>query len=600
MASSPLPPRLRLAALTALDADQRWGPDLLPLLLTCRGAQDDDELLRLMAPAALQKRGLFGRTLLMAAARFNDLRLATRILDARPSIMGPFREYEEPLRLEVTSQLWRDQVDILDTFIFGSALYFAASEGFTEMARLLVSRGLRAASLFSGDFERGSECGWTSSEPGWLRDVGGDFEEPHDITLSKYFKPLASHPALVSELVLLADEPDGCLAAALLGLEAVLVEKLPAFGVGEVSGLLRLAAKVGQHETVQLLFKDVRASTRAKVAAARTLRDLELVRACFELADADADALLCAACSVGDLRLVRLAIGRGADLDSSDGRIGNDGGPWLGREGIRLAFETAISGGHLNVVRFLCTHDAVHTRFALLAAIEIGDLDLVESIMTARGAGIVHQEWLHSSSRLPWAGDHCGPEVFEQESALSRAAEHGKLDILAWLVDVMGVDLEGALHRALGVACMGPSGLDPARNLDVARFLLARGAKTSFFSEEFESDQVYEVELICVAVRHGQDLILRELLLRDFSETTDSTVAAVNRALDAALDVWDLQLPSYREAGRVKCVHVLLAIGATKGVQGRRQASSDALRGALFDHAAVETVKRSLADKLTT
>ncbi len=196
------------------------------------------------------------------------------------------------------------------------------------------------------------------------------------------------------------------------------------------------------------------------------------------------------------------------------------------------------------MVRFLCTHDAVHTRFALLAAIEIGDLDLVKSITRARGAGIVHQEWLHSSSRLPWGKDHCslcGLEVDEQESALSRAAEHGKLDIIAWLVDVMGVDLEGALHRALGVACMGPSGLDPARNLDVARLLLARGAKTSFFFEEAEG-QVEELELISVAARHGQGLILRELLLRDYSETTESTAAAVYRALRAALGVWDVQL----------------------------------------------------------
>jgi hypothetical protein len=329
---------LRQAALTALDADQRWGADLLPLLLTCRGAQDDDELLRLMAPAALQKRGLFGRTLLMAAVRFNDLRLATRILDARPSITGPFLEYQEPLRLEVTSQLWRDHVDIFEDFILGSALYFAASEGFTEMARLLISRGLRTASLFSGDFERGSEYAVRSSPGEWneLEDdkAGGD---PSDVILSKYFKPLASHPALLSELVLSADVPrwESVKAAALLGLEAVLVEKLPAARVGEVSGLLRLAATVGQHDTVHLLFKDVRASTQAKLEAARKLRDPELVRACFELADADADALLCAACAVGDLRLVRLAIVRGADLDSSDGRIGvhracrteQDGGP---------------------------------------------------------------------------------------------------------------------------------------------------------------------------------------------------------------------------------------------------------------------------------
>ena len=48
----------------------------------------------------------------------------------------------------------------------------------------------------------------------------------------------------------------------------------------------------------------------------------------------------------------------------------------------------------------------------------------------------------------------------------------------------MRVDVEGAMHRALGVACMGPHGLDPARNVDFARFQLERGTKTSFSSAE--------------------------------------------------------------------------------------------------------------------
>jgi hypothetical protein len=71
VAFSSLPSRLREAVLTALHADQRWGADLLPLLLMCSGAQDDDELLRLMVPAALERRGLLS-TELVAESVYHD------------------------------------------------------------------------------------------------------------------------------------------------------------------------------------------------------------------------------------------------------------------------------------------------------------------------------------------------------------------------------------------------------------------------------------------------------------------------------------------------------------------------------------------------
>jgi hypothetical protein len=76
-----------------------------------------------------------------------------------------------------------------------------------------------------------------------------------------------------------------------------------------------------------------------------------------------------------NLLLVRA---RGAALDSNDADLKNP---------TRLAFDTAISGQHLDVVRYLGTHDGVDPRFALLAAIEIDDLDLVKSITRGHGEG---------------------------------------------------------------------------------------------------------------------------------------------------------------------------------------------------------------------
>ena len=189
---------------------------------------------------------------------------------------------------------------------------------------------------------------------------------------------------------------------------------------------------------------------------------------------------------------------------------------------------------------------------------------------------------------------------------MSMAAEHGHMEIVKWLCDTMGVDVEGAMHRALGVTCMGPCGLDPARNVEVARFLLERGAKTSFCSAEQREGEVEDAmfcDLINVAAQHGQHLVLLELLLRDYRETTDkSTADALNSALKEAVEEQhDTREPSYREAGRVKCAHLLLAFGAdpralTLGTTetALQCACTDALRGALFDRAAVEAVKSSL------
>ena len=176
----------------------------------------------------------------------------------------------------------------------------------------------------------------------------------------------------------------------------------------------------------------------------------------------------------------------------------------------------------------------------------------------------------------------------DQESALSMAAEHGQMEIVKWLCDTIGVDVEGAMHRALGVTCIGPSGLDPARNVEVARFLLERGAKTSFCSAEQpeggegEDGDGYYCDLINVAAQHGQHLVLLELLLRNYRETTDkSTADALNSALKEAVEEQDeMREPSYREAGRVKCAHLLLAFGAdpralTMGTTERAQAHSN-------------------------
>jgi hypothetical protein len=149
--ASPLPHGLRRAALVALVTDGRWGQDLLPLLLTCRGAQEDDELLRLLLPAAYAGRGLFGRTLLAAAARSNDLQLAQRLLDALPGSM----DGREPFPLECI-QLPRDSSMgfFHNTYEFGSALYLAASEGFSDMVGLLTSRGMHPAALISNELDR--------------------------------------------------------------------------------------------------------------------------------------------------------------------------------------------------------------------------------------------------------------------------------------------------------------------------------------------------------------------------------------------------------------------------------------------------------------
>jgi hypothetical protein len=235
-----------------------------------------------------------------------------------------------------------------------------------------------------------------------------------------------------------------------------------------------------------------RATAKDKLAAARKLRDAELVRAWSELDGVAPDDLLCAACAVGDRPLARRAIRLGADIDSDGDEIDDD----PGKEGIRMAFESAISGKHLDVVRWLCKHRGVHPRFSLLAAIKIGDLDLVQSITREHGEGIVHEEWIHGVSSCDWVRLY-GYTFRDQESALSMAAEHGQMEIVKWLCDTIGVDVEGAMHRALGVTCIGPSGLDPARNVEVARFLLERGAKTSFCSAE-----QYEGEVVDLMYNH--------------------------------------------------------------------------------------------------
>ncbi len=643
MASSSLPPLLRQAVLTALverfdrswswcgspvlRGSPVWGSDLLPLLLTCRGAQEDEELLRLLLPAALNGRGVFGRTLLMAAARSDDRQLVQRLLDARPIIMGPHHqmglapEKAEAKRysLECCSLLSRSSESRKSEsgvnnslhlgFCYGSALYFAASEGLTDMVHLLTSsRGMRPANLFRGEERPWAEWWMTESPAG-------------------YFAPLSKHPALLAELVR-SSVDNSRRAAAVLGLEAVLAETLPAADDAELSELLHLAA-IGacrQRETVLLLAQDARATAKAKLAAARKLRDAELVRAWSELDGVAPDDLLCAACAVGDQRLVRRAIRLGADLDS-DGEIDDD----PGKEGIHMAFESAISGKHLDLVRWLCKYPGVHHRFSLLAAIKIGDLALVQSITRQHGEDIVHEVWIRGISTLHWATSHYDFQFRELESALSVAAEHGHMEIVKWLCDTMGVDVEGAMHRALGVTCMGPCGLDPARNVEVARFLLERGAKTSFCSAEQPDREVgHEAcycDLINVAAQHGQHLVLLELLLRDYLETTDSSKAdALNSALKEAVEEQQETHPcSYREAGRVKCAHLLLAFGADPRAptidpleRGQRreealldpqtlsaceswrnrsalqEACTDALRGALFDRAAVEAVKCSL------
>jgi hypothetical protein len=291
-----------------------------------------------------------------------------------------------------------------------------------------------------------------------------------------------------------------------------------------------------------------------------------------------------------------------------------------------VAFESAISGKHLDFVRWLCEFPRVHPRFSLLAAIKIGDLALVQSITRQHGEGIVHEEWIRGVSSCDWTVSHYDGQFREQKSALSMAAEHGRMEIDEWLCDTMGVDVEGAMHRALGVTCMGPCGLDPARNVEVARFLLERGAKTSFCSAEQPDREVEDAmfcDLINVAAQHGQHLVLLELLLRDYRETTDSSKAdALNSALKEAVEEQqETHAPSYREAGRVQCAHLLMAFGAdpraltmcptrrgialledpqTRSESWRRAESAlqcactDALRGALFDRAAVEAVKSSL------
>jgi hypothetical protein len=104
-----------------------------------------------------------------------------------------------------------------------------------------------------------------------------------DEVTANYFTPLSKHPALVAELVRSPDIPvETCRrAAAVLGLEEVLAEKLPAADGDELSDLLHLAAfgVCRQRETVQLLAQDARATPKAKLAAARKLRDPQLVRA---------------------------------------------------------------------------------------------------------------------------------------------------------------------------------------------------------------------------------------------------------------------------------------------------------------------------------
>ena len=89
----------------------------------------------------------------------------------------------------------------------------------------------------------------------------------NDEALARYLTPLLSkHPAMLSELACSADLPmKSCLrSGAVLGVEAVLFEKLLAADDAELSKLLHLAA-VGVHrlrETVQRLAQDARTTAR--------------------------------------------------------------------------------------------------------------------------------------------------------------------------------------------------------------------------------------------------------------------------------------------------------------------------------------------------
>jgi hypothetical protein len=129
----------------------------------------------------------------------------------------------------------------------------------------------------------------------------------------------------------------------------------------------------------------------------------------------------------------------------------------------------------------------------------------------------------------------CGvDERIEQSRQLpGDTPPHAWRSIIKWLFDTMRVDVEGAMHRALGVACMGPHGLDPARNVDFARFQLERGTKTFLLfrrRREPDDDIAVDCALINMAAQSGQDLALHKLLLRDYQEAT-YRAAALNTAL---------------------------------------------------------------------
>ena len=130
------------------------------------------------------------------------------------------------------------------------------------MVHLLTSpRGMRPADLFS----RNEPWRWMTTE-----------------SLQEYFAPLSKHPALLAELA--RSSVDNCRrAAAVLGLDAVLAEKLPAADDAELSKLLHLAA-VGvyrQRETVLLLARsrNSQGQTRSGAQASRRGAGSRLVRA---------------------------------------------------------------------------------------------------------------------------------------------------------------------------------------------------------------------------------------------------------------------------------------------------------------------------------
>lgn len=177
------------------------------------------------------------------------------------------------------------------------------------------------------------------------------------------------------------------------------------------------------------------------------------------------------AAKAGNLDAVRAIFEAGADIEGNS--FWGSSSPLAG----------AASGGHLHVVQYLVENganvDGERTKSPLSRAIKHGHVHIIEYLV-------------EHGARIEWDGDGLYGAVnssdldvafyfvkhvhyagcFNSEFLLCKAAELGRSDIVAWLVECQRIDVNSVLSGKTALVLAMENG-----HCDVANYLVARGAR---------------------------------------------------------------------------------------------------------------------------